>query len=183
MVRKARQEEAKRVLFLISLAYAKAFYKLAPLNSVEEILQFLEPIYKESNNRLSFENMLVYELEGELAGAICIYDGKDASKLDERFNQFLPKPLEAETPEHFFYIDALAVDEKYRRKGIAARLIEAAFDEAAKKGKDLSLLVDQDNKIARKSYEKIGFKPYSHLFFNKKPYFRMVKYLDLNSSC
>lgn len=177
MVRLARQDEAKRTLYLISLAYAKAFFKLGPYKDIDSLIEFLTPFFKEKGNRLSYENILVYEKEQKLVGAICIYDGASSAKLDEKLNTFLHSPLEKECLEEFYYIDALAVDENFRRQGIAKALIDEAFKEAREAKKDLSLLVDQANTRAIQSYLKVGFKPFSHLFFNNAPYFRMVKYL------
>lgn len=175
MVRIAKIDEGKRALKLISFAYAKAFFKLGPGESVDEVIDFLLPLYQEKGNRISHENILVYEADGVLKGAICIYDAQNSSKLDAKINALLAKPLEKEGLEEFYYIDALAVDEAYRRQGVAKDLIQAACLEAKKASKDISLLVDQANKIALRSYEKLGFKYYSHLFFNNAPYFRMVK--------
>lgn len=52
---------------------------------------------------------------------------------------------------------------KYRRKGVATKLLNQAYSDAKKKGKGLYLLVKQNNDPAIKTYEKNGFqrlKPY-----------------------
>lgn len=176
MLRKAKVNEAKRVIELLILAYSKAIYKLIPRG--EETFAFLEKIYKQKGNSISYENILLYEAEnGFVAGMICSYDGADEKELDARLNKLLPKPLEPECLSIFYYIDAIAVDEKYRRQGIAKTLLDAACKEAMKANKNIDLLVDQDNLIAINSYKKAGFKLYSHLIFNNKPYFRMYKKL------
>ena len=70
-------------------------------------------------------------------------------------------------------IDSVEVDEKYRRRGIGAQLIERAIKLARKYGVDsIELNVNKDNIPAKKLYEKIGFKKtnkdYYRILLNKK---------------
>jgi len=56
------------------------------------------------------------------------------------------------------HITTLAVAEKYRRHGIASRLVETLLAAAAKKGtRFITLEVRPSNMAARKFYEKFGF--------------------------
>ncbi len=56
------------------------------------------------------------------------------------------------------YIDNLAVDKNYRRKGVACKMLSFAEDKARKNGKSaLTLWVAAENKNAYRRYKKSGF--------------------------
>ncbi len=56
------------------------------------------------------------------------------------------------------HITTLAVAEKYRRRGIASRLVEALLEATASRGvRFITLEVRPSNLAARKFYEKFGF--------------------------
>jgi ribosomal protein S18 acetylase RimI-like enzyme len=61
-------------------------------------------------------------------------------------------------PPHSLYIDALAVDERFRRRGIASALLEHAAQTAAMRGMaGLSLDTAETNEAAVALYRKAGF--------------------------
>ena len=60
------------------------------------------------------------------------------------------------------FIDALYVDEEYRNKGVATKLIDKAKEYSKEIGaKKISINVICDNEIACKLYYKLGFKDFS----------------------
>lgn len=60
--------------------------------------------------------------------------------------------------EHVLHIQGLAVDPSARRRGVARQLIEAAAEEAARRGvRKLGLRVLGGNASARRLYESAGF--------------------------
>ena len=57
------------------------------------------------------------------------------------------------------HIDAIGIDEKYRRNGVGTQLINYIIDLAKKeKCTDLQLSVNEENTEAIKLYEKIGMR-------------------------
>ena len=83
-------------------------------------------------------------------------------------------------------VEAMAVDEAYRGRGIGARLMEAVFDFARASGvRSIRLEVVDTNPGARRFYEKMGFKAvktrsYRHLLdrLGFSPVTTMIKTLD-----
>ncbi len=66
--------------------------------------------------------------------------------------------------ENSYFIDALAVDENCRGKGIGSGLIELLKERAKEEGFDmLSLFVFADNVNARRFYEHHRFEIHSHV--------------------
>ena len=60
--------------------------------------------------------------------------------------------------KRYLVIDTLAIDEKYRRKGIGTKLLEYAETIALKEGyTDLYLTVNKENTAGINNYEKFGF--------------------------
>lgn len=173
MIRNARKEEYFKALTLINTAYGHVLHKLCNIPERGRLIEFLAGLYKAENNRLSYENIMVYEVDNEIAGLVSIYDGVDASRLDELFFRHCNCKLECESLEQFFYLNVLAVDEKYRKMGIARKLIKACMQKAGSKG--INLIVDAGNKGAIKSYLRMGFKPYSHMIYENESYYRFVK--------
>jgi ribosomal protein S18 acetylase RimI-like enzyme len=81
--------------------------------------------------------ILMAEYDGEIAGTVAL------------------RKLDADTYE----FTKMAVDEKFRRKGIAERLSYASFDKAKELGAAKVILYSNTkNAAAIKLYEKIGFK-------------------------
>ena len=84
--------------------------------------------------------------------------------------------MEAECFEDEFYIDSIAVDEKFRGRGIAKELIQFIFKVADEKriGK-VALIVDEDKIKTKEFYEKIGFKTDCEKIINSHRYYHMIK--------
>ncbi|MOA23600.1 putative acetyltransferase [compost metagenome] len=78
-----------------------------------------------------------------------------------------------------FYLDSIAVNERYRRQGVARGLI-AAFEQRGKEEgyRRLSLIVEQDHSQAYALYSKLGFEEDGDLIVSGGRYIRMVKQLD-----
>ena len=69
--------------------------------------------------------------------------------------------------DNSFLINAMYVDEKFRRKGIANQLMAMVREEARSLGFDkLSLFVLSDNTPAQKLYHSNGFKTVKEIAFN-----------------
>ncbi len=120
------------------------------------------------NSQYSYKNSLVaVSPEREVAGVIVSYDGARLHSLRKEFisvaNRILGKnfndaDFEDETSPDEVYLDSLCVFPKFRRNGIASRLIFAACKSHIGLGKPFGLLVDPDNPDAHKLYERLGFR-------------------------
>jgi ribosomal protein S18 acetylase RimI-like enzyme len=86
-------------------------------------------------------DVLVVEVDGSVAGYA-------------KLGQQIPLP----SHEHVLEIDGLAVDPAHHRSGVGRRLVEAATEEARRRGaRKLSLRVLGPNTAARRLYEGCGF--------------------------
>jgi ribosomal protein S18 acetylase RimI-like enzyme len=108
----------------------------------------------------SYRNATVLEANGECAGCLIGYEIPDA-----------PKPISADMPAIFvpfqelenlapgtWYINVLAVQPRFRNRGLGAKLIALAEETARKAGKrGMSLIVADKNSGALRLYERHGY--------------------------
>jgi ribosomal protein S18 acetylase RimI-like enzyme len=183
--RGAVKKDAKKAVELIHIAIADIAEKLTGQTKKEDIRESLAHFFREENNRLSYQNTIVADLLGEVAGIVITYPGEEASRLDEPILKRLRKKrrnevifLDKEADEGDFYIDTVCVDVRFRGYRIGTMLLKEAEKTALQKGYSrLSLNVAQDNSNAKKLYEQIGFKDEKVIKINEHPYDYMVKIL------
>ncbi|MGS0763761.1 GNAT family N-acetyltransferase [Syntrophomonas curvata] len=121
----------------------------------------------------SFKGVIVAEYNDKIVGMIQAYSNMH-HKIDDEMRSFIPEERLEQFEEFYnsrvdnsFLINAMYVDEKYRRKGIASRLISTVREEAKSCGFDkLSLFVLSDNISAQKLYQYNGFKSVKEITFN-----------------
>lgn len=105
----------------------------------------------------NYRNSVVATIDGAVAGSVVYYP------LPET-----PDPVGPDVPEMFrpllelenlapgtIYINVLAVYPEYQGRGLGRRLMEHA--EAESIGRDLSLIVENSNEVARTLYHSAGF--------------------------
>ncbi len=161
MVKKAQKQDAQAAINILFMAMDEISIALTGSNDIDEIKAILSEFAATKNNRLSYENIRIYEENGIIAGAICAYKSVDAASLDEPFKKRLKSlgladniVLETPPTPNDIYIDTLAVATEFRGQGIAPKLLNALFDEF--KGYSFSLITNCP--IASKVYERAGFK-------------------------
>ena len=184
-IRGAVKEDAKKAVELIHIAITDIAEQLTGQTKKETIRETLSQFFREDNNRLSFQNMMVADILGEVAGIIITYPGEDAARLDEPILKRLRMKrrdeeilLDKEADEMDFYLDTICVDERFRGYGIGSILIKEAEKVALQKGYSrVSLNVSHDNPNARKLYQQIGYLKEKVIQINKHPYDYMVKTL------
>ncbi len=121
----------------------------------------------------SYKGVIVAEYNYKIIGMIQAYSNIH-HKIDDEMRSFIPmKRLERfnefynSRVDNSFFINAMYVDEEYRRKGIANKLISLVREEAKSCGFDkLSLFVLSDNISAQKLYHYNGFKTVKEIAFN-----------------
>lgn len=164
MIRTARPDDAEAIAPLIHHAIHEIAETLTGASEEKLVLERLEALVRLRGNRLSYENTLVAEHEGEVAGIVIAYPGYEAEKLDANLSAYIVSctgiapEIDAETAGDVYYIDTLSVAPAYGGKGIGTRLLEAASTRGEKLGcRSVTLNADQSNAGAQRLYRRIGF--------------------------
>jgi ribosomal protein S18 acetylase RimI-like enzyme len=173
-VRKARQEDRTAVARLLFESAPDMYARFS--GGRERALASLERAYSEPGNVASGEVAWVAELDGRLAAAMAAFP---VSEAGERSRAFLRLTLRG-TPvwrwpgtlrlywagghanpkrrEDSFYVDALATDAEFRRRGAARALLEEAERQAREHGLPaVTLDTAMNNEGARALYAATGF--------------------------
>lgn len=181
MIKNAQKQDAKICIKLLNLAMEDIAYKLSGYDDPLKSDEILEKFFKSETNRLSYKNVYVYKRDDVIIAAMCAYFGGDAWQFDREILQHLKAlgkdtEVEKECFDDEFYIDSIAVDEKFRRQGLAKELILHSFARAKELGhKKVSLIVDINKPKVRKFYESLGFKFNTKKIINLHEYDHMIK--------
>ena len=181
MIKNAQKQDAKICIKLLNLAMEDIAYKLSGYDDPVKSDEILEKFFVSEINRLSYKNVYVYKRDDVIIAAMCAYFGGDAAQLDSEISQHLKAlgkdaQIEKECFDDEFYIDSIAVDEKFRGQGLAKELILHSFAKAKELGhKKVSLIVDINKPKVRKFYESLGFKFNTKKIINLHEYDHMIK--------
>ena len=181
MIKNAQKQDAKICIKLLNLAMEDIAYKLSGYDDPARSDEILEKFFVSETNRLSYKNVYVYKRDDVIIAAMCAYFGGDVAKLDSEISQHLKAlgkdaQIEKECFDDEFYIDSIAVDEKFRGQGLAKELILHSFARAKELGhKKVSLIVDVNKPKVRKFYESLGFKFNVKKIVNLHEYDHMIK--------
>ena len=181
MIKNAQKQDAKICIKLLNLAMEDIAYKLSGYDDPIKSDEILEKFFESETNRLSYKNVYVYKRDEQIIAAMCAYFGGDAAQLDREISQHLKAlgkdaQIEKECFDDEFYIDSIAVDEKFRGQGLAKELILHSFAKAKELGyKKVSLIVDINKPKVRKFYESLGFKFNTKKIINLHEYDHMIK--------
>ncbi|MBV8900078.1 MAG: GNAT family N-acetyltransferase [Verrucomicrobia bacterium] len=185
IIRAAVPGDASTLVPLILQAIGSIAFVLTGTTDPEEVASILTDFFGREQNRISYENALVLEEDGELVGLVMFYDGAGARALDVPLERAAARksgrsdyriPTEPETSE--FYLDTLSVSPGHQGKGFGSKLVEAACDRARRLGHHrIALLVESDAPGPKRLYERLGF----HVDYTKRiagqEYFHMVRWL------
>ena len=181
MIKNAQKQDAKICIKLLNLAMEDIAYKLSGYDDPVKSDEILEKFFKSETNRLSYKNIYICKRGDEIIAAMCAYFGGDAAQLDREISQHLKAlgkeaEVEKECFDDEFYIDSIAVEEKFRGQGLAKELIAHSFIKAKELGhKKVSLIVDINKPKVRKFYESLGFKFNTKKIINLHEYDHMIK--------
>ena len=181
MIKNAQKQDAKICIKLLNLAMEDIAYKLSGYDDPVKSDEILEKFFVSETNRLSYKNVYVYKRDDVIIAAMCAYFGGDAWQFDREISQHLKAlgkdaQIEKECFDDEFYIDSIAVDEKFRGQGLAKELILHSFAKAKELGhKKVSLIVDVNKPKVRKFYESLGFKFNTKKIINLHEYDHMIK--------
>lgn len=177
------KKDAKSASELIHTAIGDIAEQLTGQTKKENIRKTMSEFFLLENNRLSYQNMIVADVLGEVAGIIITYTGEDALHLDEPILNRLRKKMrndrlffDKETDVGDFYIDTVSVNSKFQGHGIGTRLLVEAERKAIHKNYHrISLNVSRDNPSAKKLYRNLGYQEEKQIQINGHPYDYMVK--------
>ena len=165
--RPANREDASLIADVIALAFGDECVKTLCGDDYKKVL---EEIARSEDAQYSYRNVIVAEVDGKPAGAVCGYDGDDIIKLRQRTLELIKKYtgndayIEEESSGGEFYIDSLAVLPEYRGKGLGRELLVAMRNHAFENGHQIvGLIVDENNPKAEALYNKLGFKRYNSM--------------------
>ena len=181
MIKNAQKQDAKICIKLLNLAMEDIAYKLSGYDDPVKSDEILEKFFKSETDRLSYKDVYVYKRDEQIIAAMCAYFGGDAWQFDREISQHLKAlgkdtEVEKECFDDEFYIDSIAVDEKFRGQGLAKELILHSFAKAKELGhKKVSLIVDVNKPKVRKFYESLGFKFNTKKIINLHEYDHMIK--------
>jgi ribosomal protein S18 acetylase RimI-like enzyme len=185
MIRQAVASDVEKAVPLIMQAIGHIAFVLTGTTDGQEAASILSDFFGQKDNRISYQNALVMEEEGEVVGVAIFYDGAKARELDVPLERAAAKksgdsnysiPTEPETSE--FYMDALSVSPRCQRKGYGSKLIEAGCDRARKLGHHrMALLIEVDNAAAKPLYERLGFCTDYTKRIAGQEYFHMIRSL------
>ena len=181
MIKNAQKQDVKICIKLLNLAMEDIAYKLSGYDDPVKSDEILEKFFVSETNRLSYKNVYIYKRDEQIIAAMCAYFGGDAWQFDREISQHLKAlgkdtEVEKECFDDEFYIDSIAVDEKFRGQGLAKELILHSFAKAKELGhKKVSLIVDVNKPKVRKFYESLGFKFNTKKIINLHEYDHMIK--------
>lgn len=140
-------------------------YFAGPHHTLDHFRQMLVQLVQMPNSQYSYTNTLVAMENDDVAGICVSYNGALLHQLRKAFVEEARKQLGGdfstmpdETQAGELYIDSLAVDARFRRRGIAQALLKATAEKARKAGiAHVGLLVDRQNQRAQTLYAKAGF--------------------------
>ena len=162
VIRQAYKEEASQIAELFMLAWP-----------VDEILEYNSISYDQLRESItlttasektiySYENTFVAEVDGEVVGAMCAYDGADYQRLKQPIVDVLGPDCGfaqlKETEAGEFYLDSVGVLPEFQGHGIGSALLRAMTAKAHSEGHaDVALIVDESNPAAERLYARLGF--------------------------
>lgn len=185
MIRAAAKSECRSIaeLYRISSDGVAEYIWTKLAEPGEEFLDVGQRRYEQEGSVFSYLNCSLVDREGQIAGMIIAFP----MVIDEDYVESDPVLLpysKLEEPDSY-YICGMAVFPEFRGKGIGTELLKYAERQAQQLGlKKLSLIVFEQNKGAKRLYERHGFQtvasesvvPHPLIHFDGRALL-MVKYL------
>jgi DNA-3-methyladenine glycosylase I len=160
----ARKEQAAEIASLImeAMDYDCCQNFAGEAHTLEDFHRMMTSLVEMDDSQYSYRNTLVALVDGQLAGCLVGYGGKDLQRLRKRFIEKAAEYLEQdfsnmddETQAGEYYLDSLCVKKNFRKRGLATRLIKEAIKRHG--SQPVGLLVDHTHPWAERLYRAIGF--------------------------
>jgi ribosomal protein S18 acetylase RimI-like enzyme len=158
--RPASRQDARRIAELYSVASdgISNYIWSKQAKTGDNLLDIGQQRYERRNTAFSYENCLVAEAKvGKVVAVLLAY----VMQADNDYVEEDPvlKPFWLLEEPGSFYIAGLAVDEDWRRRGIASILMQMAEEKCREKNLlKLSLIVLEGNTIAHDFYKRLGYR-------------------------
>ncbi len=159
-----RKEQAAEIASLImeAMDYDCCQNFAGEAHTLQDFHRMMTSLVAMDDSQYSYRNTLVALVDGQLAGCLVGYDGKDLRRLRKRFiekaAEYLGRDfsgMDDETQAGEFYLDSLCVKQDFRKRGIATKLIREAIRRHG--SQPVGLLVDHTHPWAERLYRAIGF--------------------------
>lgn len=155
-------------LIMQAMDYDCCQYFAGPDHTLADFERMMTALVAADDSQYSYRNTLVAiddDADNRVVGICVSYDGKDLHSLRPAFIAAALKAfdrdfsdIDDETQAGELYVDSLAVDADYRRRGIARQLLEATKQKAHDlRIPKVGLLVDKANPNAERLYALCGF--------------------------
>ena len=172
--RTARKADCTRMAELINIASGGVveflFHDLAPGLTPQQVVAHNLEI---DQGYYTFKNAIVAVTEDQVVGVALSFPAL-YHEITAEMRQYFPKDRLDHLTEFYaarvddsFLLNALCVDQKWRRNGIGSKLISLTKKKATQSGfKVLSLMVFADNSEALRVYHRHGFKVFATVQLN-----------------
>ncbi|WP_044640802.1 GNAT family N-acetyltransferase [Risungbinella massiliensis] len=185
MIRQAKQTDAPFIIPPLYETIGAIGNTLAGTTDPTKTIEILSAFFALPNNRLSYLNTWVLEMDHQIAGFFVAYAGDQSEQLDRPFldrsfsSESSKISIDKEPEPGEFYLDTLYVHPNFRGQALGRQLL-IAFE---KIGSELGfsrfgLLVEKENLPAYHLYQKIGYHPdkekrisetlYQHMILEKR---------------
>ena len=157
--RPAVRQDARRIAELYSIASdgISDYIWSKQAKPGDNLLDIGQQRYERRNTAFSYENCLVAEAEGRVVAVLLAY--KMMGDDDYVESDPILRPFWALEEPESFYISGLAVDEPWRRRGIARTLMHMAEEKCRElRQNKLSLIVLEANTVAHDFYLNLGYR-------------------------
>ena len=185
MIRFAKKEDGTAVAKLILVILKDMELDFLKEFGEEKALEVIAACFEDSTYRFGYARGLVEEIDGEIAGAVFGYPAAKEAIIDLPLQKYLhAQGIEGNNqmfidPEAFpneWYLDSIAVDERFRGKGIGSKLLTAVDRLATHEGeKVIGLNVDKANPNAKRLYLRDGFKDVGEIVISGHQYDHMQR--------
>lgn len=192
MIRFDKKEDGAAVAKLILVILKDMELDFLDEFGEEKALEVITACFEDPTYRFGYARGLVEEIDGEIAGAVFGYPANKEKIIDLPLENYLRSQGISDDikmfidPEAFpgeWYLDSIAVDEKFRGQGIGSKLLTAVDRLATHEGeKVIGLNVDKANPNAKRLYLRDGFKDVGEIMISGHLYDHMqreVKGFDL----
>ena len=159
-----RKEQAAEIASLImeAMDYDCCQNFAGEAHTLQDFHRMMTSLVALDDSQYSYRNTLVALVDGQIAGCLVGYDGKDLQRLRKRFiekaAEYLGRDfsgMDDETQAGEYYLDSLCVKQDFRKRGIATMLIREAINRHG--SQPVGLLVDHTHPWAERLYRAIGF--------------------------
>lgn len=181
-LRKATPLDAEKVVPLVIDAIGDIAKRMTGESEPEMIEQSMCELSKLNDNPHAYRVTYIAELDGEIAGTMILYSGKEAPRLDRNLSAWLEEKgaeithIDAESLPDELYINTISVNPKFRGNGIGTQLLHYAETVAKQQGiGKIALNVETGKEKAIRLYERVGYEIVSPWTIIGEPFHHMVK--------